>query len=45
VAIALKSEMPVEGVSVVLGNDLAKGWVWGGVPPPRRVVRPGHSGL
>jgi hypothetical protein len=34
VAIALKSKMPVEGVSVVLGNDLAKGWVWGGVPPP-----------
>ena len=34
VAIGLKPVMPVEGVSVVLGNDLAGGWVWENVPPP-----------
>lgn len=37
-AIALKPALPVEGVSVILGNDLAGGTVWEEVPPPPLVT-------
>lgn len=38
VSIAVRRSLPVAGVSVILGNDLAGNWVWKGVPPPLRVT-------
>ena len=45
VAVALRSSLPVEGVSVILGNDLAGGRVWEGVPPPPPIVTSGPTVL
>ena len=43
VAGALRSSLPVQGVSVILGNDLAGERVWEGVPPPPPIVTSGPT--
>lgn len=32
--IAVRPSLPVEDINVILGNNLAGGWVWSDVPPP-----------
>ncbi|XDV48156.1 hypothetical protein PO909_017622 [Leuciscus waleckii] len=34
VTVGVRPSLPVEGISVILGNNLAGGRVWGDVPPP-----------
>lgn len=44
VVMALYPSLPVEGVDIILGNNLAGGQVWHDVPPPPVVrMTPSHA--
>ena len=36
----MRHALPVDGVEMILGNDLAGGAVWANVPPPLVTARP-----
>lgn len=44
VSIGVRPALPLEGIHMILGNDLAGSAVWAGVPPPVVVSRPVASG-
>ena len=44
VSIGVRPALPLDGIHMILGNDLAGSAVWAGVPPPVVVSRPVASG-
>lgn len=43
VSVGVRPELPAEAVCMILGNDMAGGRVWAGVPLPSVVSNPSGS--